>query len=296
LQTKSWKTFYTVVNWFSRRSSSWVQLAGHEGNFKTSKSGIIQKKFSEIENCCLEKLMEDVLKPYVPTYHGVVEEGTQKYIQMEDLLTGLEGPSIMDCKIGVRTYLEDELTKARQNPTLRKDMYQKMVKIDPEAPTEEEHAQGAITKPRYMQWRETISSTATLGFRIEGITMDQRNVYKDFKKTKTKEQIIETFLNFTRSQRDVLSAYLRRMENMREALAQSPFFKVHEFIGSSLLFIHDKTGKANIWMIDFGKTVPVPDGKTLKHDIPWEEGNREDGYLLGLGNLIETVQEALKKQ
>ncbi|GCB84640.1 hypothetical protein scyTo_0025318, partial [Scyliorhinus torazame] len=67
------------------------------------------------------------------------------------------------------TYLEEELMKAREKPKLRKDMYKKMVEVDLQAPTSEEHTLQAVLKPRYMQWRETLSSSATLGFRIEGV-------------------------------------------------------------------------------------------------------------------------------
>ena len=44
-----------------------------------------------------------------------------------------------------------------------------MVDIDPNAPTDDERAAGGISKPRYMKWREELSSSASLGFRIEGI-------------------------------------------------------------------------------------------------------------------------------
>ncbi|GCC43544.1 hypothetical protein chiPu_0027658, partial [Chiloscyllium punctatum] len=67
------------------------------------------------------------------------------------------------------------------------------------------------------------------------------------------------------------------------------------FIGSSLLFIHEK-GRVNVWMIDFGKTTTLPEGHTLQHNRPWAEGNREDGYLLGLDNLLGIFSATLAQQ
>lgn len=76
-------------------------------------------------------------------------------------------------------------------------MYEKMIQIDATAPTDEEHRLKGVTKPRYMVWRETISSTATLGFRIEGIKKADGTSSKDFKTTKSREQIMEAFKDFT---------------------------------------------------------------------------------------------------
>ncbi|XP_074845975.1 inositol-trisphosphate 3-kinase B [Carettochelys insculpta] len=294
--SKSWRKIKNMVQWSPfvmsfKKKYPWIQLAGHAGSFKAAANGRILKKHCESEQRCLDRLMNDILKPFVPAYHGDVMKDGERYNQMEDLLAEFDSPCVMDCKMGVRTYLEEELTKARKKPSLRKDMYQKMIEVDPNAPTEEENAQHAVTKPRYMQWRETISSTATLGFRIEGIKNEDGTVNRDFKKTRTKEQVTEAFREFTKGNRNILNGYLNRLKGIRATLEKSPFFKCHEVIGSSLLFIHDQKEQAKVWMIDFGKTTPLPEGQFLQHNVPWVEGNREDGYLWGLDNLIEILME-----
>ncbi|KAJ8009116.1 hypothetical protein DPEC_G00085510 [Dallia pectoralis] len=291
---KSWKKIKNMVHWSPfvmsfKKKYPWIQLAGHAGSFKAGANGRILKKHCDCEQRCLDRLMKDVLRPYVPAYHGDVEKDGEKYNQMDDLLSEFDLPCVMDCKMGIRTYLEEELTKARKKPSLRKDMYQKMVEVEPLAPTPEEQEQEAVTKPRYMQWRETISSTATLGFRIEGIKKEDGTVNRDFKKTRTREQVIEAFTDFVKGNQNILNCYVDRLKEIRNTLEISTFFKTHEVIGSSLLFVHDKREQAKVWMIDFGKTTPLPEGQVLSHRATWEEGNREDGYLYGLDHLIDIL-------
>lgn len=53
--------------------------------------------------------------------------------------------------------------------------------------------------------------------------------------------------------------------------------------------MHDGT-RAGVWMIDFGKTVPLPEGVRITHDSPWLRGNHEDGYITGLENLLSLLE------
>lgn len=66
--------------------------------------------------------MKDRLRPYVPEYKGLItsDDGECSYLQLQDLLGDFVNPCVMDCKIGVRTYLEEELAKAKEKPKLRK--------------------------------------------------------------------------------------------------------------------------------------------------------------------------------
>ncbi|CAG0878658.1 unnamed protein product [Darwinula stevensoni] len=282
---------------YRKQRYPWVQLAGHQGNFKAGEEqGTILKKLCGEEDVCLQQLRSDALRPYVPEYRGqILGDDCEQYLVLQDLLAGFTNPCVMDCKIGVRTYLEEELAKAKEKGKLRKDMYEKMCQIDPSAPSEEEHRAKGISKPRYMVWRETMSSTATLGFRIEGIKKSDGSSSQDFKMTKTKEKILEVFTFFLEGYPQAASKYLQRLRDISATLEVSEFFQSHELIGSSLLFVHDAQD-AKIWLIDFAKTFPVPDGMKINHRDAWMVGNHEDGYLIGLESLIQVFTELFQAQ
>ncbi|OAD62546.1 Inositol-trisphosphate 3-kinase B [Eufriesea mexicana] len=327
-KSSGWRKLRNIVHWtpffqtYKKQRYPWVQLAGHQGNFKAGRTpGTILKKLCPQEEACFRLLMNDVLRPYVPEFKGVLdvkdtEEGNveetdagetvqkdssgdsiikrtvvSSYLQLQDLLGDFEHPCVMDCKVGVRTYLESELAKAKERPKLRKDMYEKMVQVDPTAPSAEERRVQGVTKPRYMVWRETISSTATLGFRVEGIKLAHGGSSKDFKTTRTREQVTEALRRFVEGYPHAVPKYIQRLKAIRTTLKVSPFFASHEVVGSSLLFVHDAKN-AGIWMIDFAKTLPLPQHlPRICHDAEWKVGNHEDGYLIGVNNLIDIFQD-----
>jgi len=276
------------------RNGEWVQLAGHVGNFLPGRAGTICKKSCDMEKEAYEGLWapSELLREFTPLYFSEVEmvEG-EHYLELQDLLAEFKNPCVMDVKMGVRTFLESEVAKK----TTRMDLLGKMMKLDKNEPSEDEKANG-ITKLRYMQYREKLSSSQNLGFRIEGIKLGEDPPINTFKTKKERDEVAEVITTeFLPSnapmRRKIVQTMHCRLLDLKDALGESDFFSTHELVGSSLLFVYDERGEAGIWMIDFGKTkkVDVP----VTHDQPWVVGNHEDGYLIGLEGLIDIIGSSL---
>uniref|UniRef100_A0A2M4A9W6 Uncharacterized protein n=1 Tax=Anopheles triannulatus TaxID=58253 RepID=A0A2M4A9W6_9DIPT len=74
-----WRKLRNIVQWtpffqtYKKQRYPWVQLAGHQGNFKAGPDqGTVLKKLCPKEEKCFKVLMKDVLRPYVPEYKGQV--------------------------------------------------------------------------------------------------------------------------------------------------------------------------------------------------------------------------------
>lgn len=268
------------------RSTNWFQLSGHPDSLAPAGPGTVWKKRSsgsdDTERIVYEELSHDPnLTDIIPRYYREVEYQGEKFIELQDLLHGFQDPYVIDIKMGTRTFLESEVKKT----TARSDLYQKMIAIDPNAPTEEEHANKACTKLRYMQFREQQSSTCSHGFRIEAMKCRGSPPVTDLKKVKSNDEVLATLDLFLGGREDVRQRLLQKLCDVRSRIEQSEFFKTREVIGSSLFVIYDDT-KVGVWLIDFAKTSKLPDGKFINHRSKWVQGNYEEGLLFGFDRLI----------
>ena len=92
--------------------------------------------------------------------------------------------------------------------------------------------------------------------------------------------------------RDLARDILARLHSFEAALRRWDIFEKNEFVGSSLFFIADATGRSDVKMIEFGVKTAYDSG--LTHDQPWEQGNHEDGYLTGVHSLQRLWKQLLE--
>jgi 1D-myo-inositol-triphosphate 3-kinase len=287
-----------------------VQAAGHANSVaeESGEQGSILKIFDQAEADNYSEIWNgdqpEPLQEFIPQFGGIVpvqvgtedSHETQEFLRIENLLTGFVNPHIMDCKMGVRTFTEAEA----KNTKPREDLYQKLIKTDPDAATPDEHKAGAITKTRYLMTRDSITTTTKDGFRIDGIVSQasgKRVSSGVLKEVREKEQLLNIIPYVlppnTESWAYLIRQTLDQLDYLGEVLDASPFFKSHELIGCSLLFIFDHA-KAGVFLIDLAKTSPLGDGVVIDHRSPWSPGNHEDGFLIGIRSIRDVWTRVLK--
>lgn len=277
------------------RSSEWFQLSGHPGSLAPAGPGTVWKRRAvgdhpghNPERDAYEALAAcPHMRSAIPRYYRELEYGGEHFIELQDLLHGFKNPHVMDVKMGTRTFLEDEVSNARARP----DLYEKMVRLDPKAPTEAEHKARAVTKLRYMQFREQCSSSAEQGFRIEAVKLPDQPPLTDLQKVREPNHLKSTVARFLNNDQRARSAIAARLREIKSLFEKSDFFKKHEIVGSSIFIIYDDE-RVGAWLIDFAKTRRVPDDIKVTHRAPWEQGNHEEGFLYGLDRLIDTIESA----
>lgn len=270
--------------------SGWLQLSGHPKSIAPVANGIVRKRVSgpnDAEVAAYRHLSIDSHAAKVaPKFLGVHRFDGEHFIELQDLLHGFHDPNVMDIKIGFRTFSENEVS----NTTLREDLYKKMIAIDPSAPTAEEHQQKAITKLRYMLFRENMSSSHEKGFRIEALKKRGSSPVTDMKTVKTSQEIQSTIANFVNGRKSVVKDMTKRLKQMRTLIEKSEFFQRHQVVGSSIFIVYDDH-KVGVWLIDFAKALPLPEGVKVDHRRRWTLGNCEEGLLFGVDELVRTLDD-----
>lgn len=227
----------------------------------------------------------------VPKFIGVKESNGETYLELQDLLQGFKDPAVMDIKMGRRTFLESEVN----NTKLRNDLYKKMIAVAPTEPTPEEHEHQAVTKLRYMLFRERMSSSESKGFRIEALKVKGSSPITDLQMVKSETEVYKTISQFLYDKRQISKELLKRLKQIRTYVEKSDFFQRREIVGSSIFIVYDEE-HVGAWLIDFAKTRELQDDVKVDHRRKWIPGNCEEGLLFGIDELIKTVEGIIADQ
>ena len=173
----------------SSETCSWIQITGHidcfvpfEDNQKVAKA-MKSRDRSEYHNY-LSIDEKDTIFPFLPQFHGLLEEkvkirinhaelsNSDEWFVLSNVLTGFRDPVVMDVKMGRSNC---NMRQYNVMSAKRKDLYKKIIDLDfpIDLLTGEEKREEAVTKLRYVELRDTMSTTAQFGFRIDAMNISK---------------------------------------------------------------------------------------------------------------------------
>jgi hypothetical protein len=190
------------------------------------------------------------LAPHLPVIYSISNLPREEvHILMGDLVTGMRHPCAMSFLMGVRTVTHADLDPTHGTPHVA--LCDSMRSMAPEYAARmlrpDEARSGAVPLHRYLEFLDSISTSRSLGFRIDAAktvvdgtldgTLDPlRSAAASTLNTASDEtrsaQAISAFL-----QRDARLARstLLKLRTLKKALSRSSFFGRHAFVRSTML-------------------------------------------------------------
>ena len=232
------------------------------------------------------------------THMGSIEVAEVYKVQMQDLAAGMIQPCGMALVMGTRTATRADFVHAAP----RAEVLEACRAIDPSAPTSEEEAAGGMTQLRHLAVLDAISSTASLGFRIDAArtVVDGELAPLPLKEgalletLREEADVIGAFRTFVQLDPTVARAAAHKADAICHAWEKAAeFADKHALLRTTLLFVYDDANreKCELKMMNFGFSYRVEEGG-VKHDAPWDgtADCHEDGWLTGMRNLARVLK------
>ena len=285
--------------------SALAKATGRVPDWKRVGEDVIKKRTNQTDaSLCAAIGSDGSLANHIPVVHSIeaVDDGALHDIRMQDLAGGMTRPCAMLIVMGCRTVVPADFEEEGSAPSA--DLLEKMRALDASAPTAEEEAAGGVSRRRYLQFLDSSSSTASLGFRIDAaktvvdgelatLPLPEGVSLETLRDEASVQAAIGTFLQDDYA---LCKAVLGKLQALTTALERSAFFSKHVLLRSTLLMVYDDAArtKLELKMVSFGDSFAAADGEAVSHDtLGWSgaAGSHEDGYLAGARSLVRLFNQ-----
>ena len=187
----------------------------------------------------------------------------KQFMLLQDLSYGKEKACIMDLKMGTRQYGVGASEEKKLKHTVK---------------SEKTTSKSMGLRMCGMQFYDTQKAV---------FQFISKYICRDYKPAELKQSILSFFNN--RDRPDLIPMFLTRLQKLREVISAATEYR---FFGCSLLLIYDASApesEVELRMIDFANTCET---SALPVDEAGPKNTPDQGYLMGLDNLIDILTNA----